>query len=387
VGLDATLAKLWREHRGEVGRRVEMLDLAVARARTGDLDADTLAQALRAGHQLKGTVGTFGFMRASELAGQLEDGLRAEPRAPDRLDELMDALREALPTDAGDDPAPADEPDPVPVEGSATVLAIDDDPFVRDTLEALLSAEGWTVSTHPDGARLLELLGETSPDLVVLDVDIPGDGGLELCRMLRADARGAVVPVLVLTSRRDPDTVRGAFAAGADDYVAKPIVGPELTARIANRLERTRLLRALAETDHLTGLVNRGAAERAIERLLRLARRHKQPLALAVVDVDRFKRINDTEGHAAGDVALRGVADALRGAFRSEDVVARWGGDEFVLALYATSAADGSARLGEALARAPVPCSHGVAVAPEDGRDLAALFASADAALYAAKHP
>ena len=325
---------------------------------------------------------SVGFDRASALAGEIEEALRADAVPGDRLATLIEALRDALP--APDPAARAGAPQPVAAP-SATVLAVDDDALVRRTLESVLGAEGWRVVTRPTGEGLLEVLADALPDLVVLDVDMPGRGGLELCGTLRADSRWAVLPVLVLTGRTDLETVRGAFDAGADDFVAKPIVGPELVARITNRLERTRLLRALAETDHLTGLVNRGAAEAAIERLLRLAGRHRQPLALAVVDIDRFKAINDSEGHAAGDVALRGVADALRSTFRGEDVVSRWGGDEFVLALYATGAADAQSRVAAALERAPVPCSGGIAVAPDAGPDLPSLYDAADAALYAVK--
>src|SRR5436190_21556047 len=97
---------------------------------------------------------------------------------------------------------------------SATVLAVDDDALVRRTLETVLGAEGWRVVTRPTGDGLHEALRETLPDLVVLDVDMPGRGGLELCQALRADGRWAVLPVLVLTGRTDPETVRAAFASG-----------------------------------------------------------------------------------------------------------------------------------------------------------------------------
>jgi diguanylate cyclase (GGDEF)-like protein len=382
VGLAATLEGLWNEHSGEIDHRISTLDAAADGARAGGVDPELLDRARRAAHQLKGSVGTFGFERASGLAGKIEEALRADPVPGDRLATLIEALREALPAPDPATEAPAARPVVAP---SATVLTVDDDALVRRTLESVLGAEGWRVVTRATGDELLEVLAETLPDLVVLDVDMPGRGGLELCRALRADPRWAVLPVLVLTGRTDLETVRGAFEAGADDFVAKPIVGPEVVARIANRLERTRLLRALAETDHLTGLVNRGAAEAAIERLLRLAHRHRQPLALAVVDIDRFKAINDSEGHAAGDVALRGVADALRSAFRGEDVVCRWGGDEFVVALYATGAADARGRVAAALGRAPVACSGGIAATPDAGTELASLYDAADAALYAVK--
>jgi diguanylate cyclase (GGDEF)-like protein len=314
VGLAATLEGLWNEHSGEIDHRISTLDAAADGARAGGVDPVLLDRARRAAHQLKGSVGTFGFERASGLAGEIEEALRADPVPGDRLATLIEALRDALPAPDPATEAPAARPVVAP---SATVLTVDDDALVRRTLESVLGAEGWRVVTRATGEELLEVLAETLPDLVVLDVDMPGRGGLELCRALRADPRWAVLPVLVLTGRTDL--------------------------------------------------------------------RHGQPLALAVVDVDRFKAINDSEGHAAGDVALRGVADALRSAFRGEDVVCRWGGDEFVVALYATGAADACGRVAAALGRAPVACSGGIAATPGAGTELAPLYDAADAALYAVK--
>ncbi|HEX8391271.1 MAG TPA: response regulator, partial [Longimicrobium sp.] len=277
-----------------------------------------------------------------------------------------------------------------------TVLAVDDDPAVLEGVRRVLAGEA-EVRTLGDPLGFWETLESASPDLVLLDVDMPSVSGLELCRVLRNDPRWQSVPIVFLTARTDADTVAAVFRAGADDFVSKPFVGPELAARIRNRLERVRLQRSMAETDPLTGVANRRGSEEVLERLLRLATAQNEPFALGVVDLDLFKAVNDVRGHAAGDEVLARVGRLLQKRFRSEDVVARWGGEEFVIGMYGMDRADGVQRLAEALevlreekfhARGEafsVTLSGGVADFPADGRDLASLYRAADAALYQAK--
>jgi diguanylate cyclase (GGDEF)-like protein len=192
--------------------------------------------------------------------------------------------------------------------------------------------------------------------------------------------------------------VQQIFAAGADDFVSKPIVGPELMTRILNRLDRVRLYRDLADKDSLTGVASRRRAMSALEDLAALATRHEQPLSVAILDLDHFKRLNDFLGHAAGDDALRRVGGMLVDAFRGEDVIGRWGGEEFILGMYGMTRDDGVQRLAEVLesfrgveftgrggATAHLTFSAGVAEYPSDGDDIHELCGAADEALYGAK--
>jgi diguanylate cyclase (GGDEF)-like protein len=273
------------------------------------------------------------------------------------------------------------------------ILALDDDTTILVLLKAMLGQAGMEVSTCNDPDRFLAQLEETSPELLILDFDMPGVTGPELCRAIRNDHRWQGLPIVLLTGHADPDSVRAVFDAGADDYVSKPFVGPELVARIANRLERVRMYRALADTDPLTGLANRRRSVDAIEDYLRLASRMGQSLCLAIIDVDRFKDVNDTHGHAAGDAVLRGVGTELLRYFRGEDVVARWGGDEFLIGMFGMSGADGRRRVndlldamrGQSFDGVSVTISVGLAEYPSDGGDLDSLCAAADRALYEAK--
>jgi diguanylate cyclase (GGDEF)-like protein len=276
------------------------------------------------------------------------------------------------------------------------VLAVDDDRVMLDAIEISLNSAGIELMKCSDPARFWELLEEYEPDLVMLDFEMPGISGTELCRSLRNDQRWAGMPVLFLTSRGGSNAIQELFDAGADDYVRKPFVGPELLARISNRLERVRLYRDLADVDALTGALNRRRSAEDIERLLRLADRARQPVSLCVLDVDNFKRVNDGYGHPAGDAVLRGLGAALHRFLRGDDVIARWGGDEFVVAMYGMSGADGRQRVGEFVegirgirfddvGEAPVTMSAGLAEYPSDASDLKSLYRTADEALYTAK--
>jgi diguanylate cyclase (GGDEF)-like protein len=280
----------------------------------------------------------------------------------------------------------------------ARVMVVDDDPQILATLRTLLEPWGLAVITLDDPRRFWETLEASSPQLLILDINMPHVRGIELCQIVRNDARWSGLPVLFLTAYTDATIVNQVFAAGADDFVSKPIVGPELVNRIINRLERIKLLRSLAQTDPLTGVSNHHQSSQDLDKFLRLAKRHNQPLCLAILDLDRFKQVNDRYGHATGDAVLRQIGQLLMRSFHSEDVVARWGGEEFVVGMYGMTKSDAVQRLTKVLEtldqeefltpthpKLQVTFSAGVAQYPEDGADLESLYRSCVAALYQAK--
>lgn len=279
------------------------------------------------------------------------------------------------------------------------ILVVDDDPQMLSMLRTILTPWGLTVRTLTDPRVFWDILEKVSPDLLILDVEMPHSSGIELCQLVRNDSRWAGLPVLFLTAHTDTETVQEVFAAGADDFACKPIVGPELVTRIVTRIERSRLWRRLAETDALTQLANRSKFTSELNRFLQMAERLAQPLCLAVLDLDNLKQINYQYSYGTGDAVLRRVGELLGRAFHNgEDAVARWGGKKFVIGMYGLDKIEGVQWLRQVLAalhqevftasngdRFQVTFSVGVADYPGDGTDLEALYRAAEIAVDLAK--
>ncbi|MDB9513766.1 response regulator [Kamptonema animale CS-326] len=280
----------------------------------------------------------------------------------------------------------------------AKVMVVDDDPYMLAALRLLLEPWGVKTLTLDDPRQFWETLEVVVPDLLILDIEMPYLTGIELCLTVRNDPRWSGVPILFLTAHTDAKTVHQVFAAGGDDYVTKPIVGPELVNRIFNRLERSQLLRSRAETDALTGVANRRRSTQDLSQFLHLADRHNQSLCFALLDLDCFKQVNDEYGHAMGDTVLRRLGELLLRTFGGQDVVARWGGEEFVVGMYGMTKRDAIKSIDDVLInwrseefvdtddrKFRVSFSAGIAEYPSDGNDLQALYRAADEALYRAK--
>ena len=280
----------------------------------------------------------------------------------------------------------------------ARILIVDDDLQVLAVLSNLLELWGFHIRTLADPKQFWQTLEVSAPDLLILDIEMPDFSGIELCQVVRSDPRWSELPVLFLSGHNDAAIVHQVFAVGADDYVQKPIIGPELIARILNRLERTRILHRFAEIDELTGTATRRKSIQELERLLHLAEHQNQPFCFILLDLDSFKYINDRYGHQVGDKVLSILGKHLKQFFRSEDIVARWGGEEFVLGIYGTTRSLGAKRLTDFLKTwcehkftaannqtFQVTFSAGVVEYSLDGANLQELYRAADVALYQAK--
>lgn len=288
------------------------------------------------------------------------------------------------------------------------VLIVEDEVTDRLMLRSAVQHLGHECLVASSGAEGWELFGLHQPDVVLSDWRMPGVDGVELCRRIRASEWATYTPFIFVTGLADRKHALAAMELGADDYLSKPLDINELRARLmaAARLKRaegrvieqTRALQALADTDPLTELANRRQATDVLKRYISLARRRGHHVSLAVIDVDHFKQVNDSYGHPAGDAVLQGVATLLTKAFRDEDVVARWGGDEFAVGLYDLPRGTAMARLARVLEEVRamvftssdgrqfgVTFSAGLAEYPADGDDLLDLYSAADAALYEAK--
>lgn len=216
---------------------------------------------------------------------------------------------------------------------------------LRSELEQL----GMTVVEAADGERALVLCRLERPDVVLLSLDLPGVGGHEVLAAIHADVQLHAIPVIALTERLDDEDVAKGLDLGAHDYLRKPVVAGELRSRVGAALgfkvlrdeldRRNAELVVAAGTDHLTGLHNRRHMEGHLRQLTSAARRHHRPLSVLLVDVDGLKALNHVGGNAVGDTVLREVATRIGAACRDEDVVGRWGGDEFLVVLPDTSEA------------------------------------------------
>ncbi|HOM80422.1 MAG TPA: diguanylate cyclase [Armatimonadota bacterium] len=298
--------------------------------------------------------------------------------------------------------------EPLIVLRGRRVLVADDEPESIDLVSTILVSEDYQVLSTTHGDEVLHQARLHQPDLILMDLEMPGMDGLSVAQALRHDERTQHIPVIFVTASAALENKLRALREGANDYITKPFHREELLARVnvALRLkalqdalrERNRLLAELATHDELTRLHNRRYLEQRLSEEVPRAKRYRLPLSCLMLDLDHFKRINDTYGHPAGDAVLRQVADILRTSVRSVDVVGRYGGEEFLIILPQTGA-EGARVLAERIRQRveqelfdiggqTIHCttSIGVAAASDgDVPDAGHLIAEADRALYHAK--
>lgn len=280
------------------------------------------------------------------------------------------------------------------------VLIIDDSPDALTLAKVRLGKEGLDLICADGGKAGLEMAARERPDLVLLDLDMPDMSGFDVCRALKADVELCMIPVIFLSGSGGPeDKVKG-LNLGAVDYVAKPFDAFELRARV-NAALRTKhmqdLLIKYAMIDPLTGLANRRALMARLGQEWERIQRHGGSLSFIMGDVDNFKRINDTHGHAIGDRALQAIAGAIAGQCRQTDLPSRYGGEEFAI-LVPDEPAFGATRLAERCRQAVeavrvnvgsdtvgATASFGVADAAS-ANSPETMIQQADEALYRAKN-
>jgi two-component system chemotaxis family response regulator WspR len=310
--------------------------------------------------------------------------------------------------------------------GRTMVLLVDDQLMVAETVHRLLAGLP-DIDLHycAEGGEAIKQANRIKPSLILQDLVMPSMDGLELVRLYRANPETAETPIIVLSSEEDPRIKSKAFAVGANDYLVKLPDKIELIARIRyhsqahlNRIQRDEAFRALRESqqqlmeanmelqrlsnvDALTGLKNRRFFDDCIMEEWRRSLRESSPLSVLLIDVDNFKRYNDTHGHLAGDGVLRRVAETLRdNCRRPSDCVARFGGEEFAVILPSTALA-GAQTLGETYRRSvedlhyPAESSlsggyltvsvGGATTIPQRSGSFLSLVNAADKMLYQAK--
>ena len=301
---------------------------------------------------------------------------------------------------------------PLAISAAGAVLVVDDDPDTRFLIVEMLQLSGIRCIQASNGAEALAKLAAhpNAIDAVVLDVVMPEMTGFDVANQVKRVSVGPTIPVILLsaTAKDDMDIVHG-VESGAVDYLFKPCSMSVLAAKVGAACQRTREERQIrdelrfaklhATTDSLTGLFNRSHLTTRIREAVAHARRHVEPFAIVMMDLDNFKAINDRFGHEEGDRVLVHFASAIRGVMRTEDAAFRYGGEEFLLLLRACNAQRGVEvvkRLRDKLGSRPFAFSDGSSAriafsagvtnaTPDNAFAGEALIGQADAALYQAK--
>ncbi len=353
-------------------------------AGAGDAEAETLAALAGIQHGRDVPVPAVLLASNEDLEARLRAvraGASAYLTKPIDIDELVDRLDMLTTRDAR-------EP--------FRVLVVDDSPELANYLAGHLEQAGMLTAVVSDPMQVLGPLAELNPDLILMDLYMPGCTGLELAAVIRQQKDYLSTPIVFLSAETDRDTQMEALRLGGDDFLTKPVEISHLIASVVSRTLRSRTLRGLMIRDSLTGLLNHTATEERLVAEVARAQRFRRPLAYSLLDLDCFKRVNDTYGHATGDRVLMSLARLLQQRLRRSDVIGRVGGEEFVIIFTDTDGPTSVRVLNEIRERFSsvrhsaagedfyVTLSVGVAGYPEHV-DPVSLNDAADKALYEAK--
>jgi diguanylate cyclase (GGDEF)-like protein len=294
------------------------------------------------------------------------------------------------------------------------ILIVDDTPENIDVLRQTLAPEGYKISVAPSGQKALQVASRIVPDLILLDIMMPGIDGFETCARIKKDPLLKDIPVIFISAKSEIEDIVEGFNHGGVDYISKPFRQEEVLVRVNTHLKLKNLarekeklieelnmvnekLKDLASKDPLTELPNRRSMESYMEGEKARFMRNKIDFSFVIMDIDHFKKVNDSLGHDAGDYVLVQVAKLLNKSTRSQDQLCRWGGEEFLLILPETNL-EGAIELAEKLRRnlglenfvyekkkVPITMSFGVSVFNAKNQDLKACIKIADDCLYLAK--
>uniref|UniRef100_UPI002ACE49E4 diguanylate cyclase n=1 Tax=Chloroflexus sp. TaxID=1904827 RepID=UPI002ACE49E4 len=276
------------------------------------------------------------------------------------------------------------------------VMIVDDSPLMAEVYALALRAAGMQVVATTDPLEAPVLLAEQHPDLILLDVYMPGCSGQELAAVIRQQPEYHSIPIVFLSGETDRSAQLSALARGGDDFLTKPINLEHLVAAVSSRIQRARAMRSLMVRDGLTGLFNHSVTQDLLIREVARARRSGQPLSVVLLDIDHFKQVNDRHGHQAGDRVLKSLARLLRQRLRATDLIGRYGGEEFLIVMPETRAANAAMVIDSLRERfahiehqregTPLRVTFSAGIAEwTQGMDASGLIEKADAALYQAK--
>lgn len=346
----AAIAELWESFKGPILERLTLLEDAIAALEQGRLSEDIRSEGQRAAHKLVGSLGMFGYPQGSEIARLMEILFQSEG-CRDKGGELRSHLKQLqallIPPEPKTEVQQKQQrsPDFPDLENSdlpapLVVLAVDDDPLIHQRLTTCLPPWGINITPLGNPHNFWATLKKVQPHLLILDIDMPDITGLDLCEQVRNHPDWNSLPILFLTSYNDPETINRLYSLGADDYVNKTATDSELVTRILNRLERHQLLHSrlnlspqIDPQDELTQVMRRYPAWTKLEHQLERCHQDRQSLTLILLDIDRFRQINQQGGYRVGDLILQNIAQILRQQVPPETLIVRWGDDQFLLAV------------------------------------------------------
>jgi diguanylate cyclase (GGDEF)-like protein len=280
------------------------------------------------------------------------------------------------------------------------ILVADDDEVVLDLIDTFLKDNGYDSILVNNGYEAVDAFKQHSPDLALLDADMPEMDGFQACEIIRTIPGSRQTPIVMVTVLSDDASVNLAFAVGAEDYITKPIHWAVLRQRIRillDRKEAQERIQHQATHDELTDLPNRTLFMDRLRSAISMCSRRKSQMGLMFVDLDRFKMVNDDLGHAAGDQLLKDVASRMLSCIRHSDTVARIGGDEFTVVLSEISVIEDPKNIADKILKSlqepfalegeevTISGSIGITIYPQDGEDIETLLRNADHSMYLAK--
>lgn len=288
-------------------------------------------------------------------------------------------------------------------EKTPLILIVDDVARNLQVLGTILSKENYKIAAANNGEQAISIANSTLPDLILLDIMMPGINGYEACARLKKNPKTRDIPIIFLTAKIELDDIVKGFETGAVDYITKPFNSVELLVRTKTHLElkisrdllkiKNEQLEKLAITDGMTGLYNHRYIIDSLSERITEARRYKQPLSVIMLDIDYFKKVNDNYGHTFGDFVLVRISTIIEETIRKTDIAGRYGGEEFLIIYTNTdnkSAFNTSERLRKSIEKEKwgkadlvITVSGGICELKDE--DFSKLIMKADSLLYRAK--